>query len=195
MTQVDRSHYPVLNMLNTRYVIYNPEQPPLRNPFAFSNAWFVEQVRFVDNADAEIAALDELNPLREAVVDKRFSESLKGFTPAFDSTATIALESYRPNRLVYHTEAAHDQLAVFSEIYYQPGWSVTIDGKPADHFRADWILRSMVVPAGKHEVVFEFKPQGYIRAAYVSSISSFAILLLLVAAVMWSMRGLVKRTE
>ena len=186
---------PTLNMLNTRYVIYNPEQPPLRNPFAFGNAWFVEQVRFVDNADAEIAALDELNPLREAVVDKRFSESLKGFTPAFDSTATIALESYRPNRLVYHTEAAHDQLAVFSEIYYQPGWSVTIDGKPADHFRADWILRSMVVPAGKHEVVFEFKPQGYIRAAYVSSISSFAILLLLVAAVMWSMRGLVKRTE
>ena len=186
---------PTLNMLNTRYVIYNPEQPPLRNPFAFGNAWFVEQVRFVDNADAEIAALDELNPLREAVVDKRFSESLKGFTPAFDSTATITLESYRPNRLVYHTEAAHDQLAVFSEIYYQPGWSVTIDGKPADHFRADWILRSMVVPAGKHEVVFEFKPQGYIRAAYVSSISSFAILLLLVAAVMWSMRGLVKRTE
>lgn len=186
---------PTLNMLNTRYVIYNPEQPPLRNPFAFGNAWFVEQVRFVDNADAEIAALDELNPLREAVVDKRFSESLKGFTPAFDSTATIALESYRPNRLVYHTEAAHDQLAVFSEIYYQPGWSVTIDGKPVDHFRADWILRSMVVPAGKHEVVFEFKPQGYIRAAYVSSISSFAILLLLIAAVMWSMRGLVKRTE
>lgn len=186
---------PTLNMLNTRYVIYNPEQPPLRNPFAFGNAWFVEQVRFVDNADAEIAALDELNPLREAVVDKRFSESLKGFTPAFDSTATIALESYRPNRLVYHTEAAHDQLAVFSEIYYQPGWLVTIDGKPADHFRADWILRSMVVPAGKHEVVFEFKPQGYIRAAYVSSISSFAILLLLVAAVMWSMRGLAKRAE
>ena len=186
---------PTLNMLNTRYVIYNPEQPPLRNPFAFGNAWFVEQVRFVDNADADIAALDELNPLREAVVDKRFSESLKGFTPAFDSTATIALESYRPNRLVYHTEAAHDQLAVFSEIYYQPGWLVTIDGKPADHFRADWILRSMVVPAGKHEVVFEFKPQGYIRAAYVSSISSFAILLLLVAAVMWSMRGLAKRAE
>ncbi len=90
---------PSLNMLNTRYVIYNPEQPPLRNPFAFGNAWFVDQVEIVENADAEIAALNSLNPLVKAVVDKRFAEQLKGFTPALDSTATIHLESYRPNRL------------------------------------------------------------------------------------------------
>lgn len=177
---------PSLNMLNTRYVIYNPEQPPLRNPFAFGNAWFVDQVEIVENADAEIAALNGLNPLVKAVVDKRFADQLKGFTPALDSTATIHLESYRPNRLVYKTEAKRDQLAVFSEIYYDPGWNVTIDGQPASHFRADWILRSMIIPAGSHEVVFEFKPQGYITASYVASFSSFAILLLLVAAIIFS---------
>lgn len=177
---------PSLNMLNTRYVVYNPEQPPLRNPFAFGNAWFVDQVEIVENADAEIAALNSLNPLAKAVVDKRFADQLKGFTPALDSTATIQLESYRPNRLVYKSEAKQDQLAVFSEIYYDPGWRVTIDGQPASHFRADWILRSMIIPAGTHEVVFEFKPQGYITAAYISSFSSFAILLLLMAAIIFS---------
>ena len=158
----------------------------MRNPFAFGNAWFVDQVEIVENADAEIAALNTLNPLVKAVVDKRFADQLKGFTPALDSTATIQLESYRPNRLVYKTEAKRDQLAVFSEIYYDPGWNVTIDGKPATHFRADWILRSMIIPAGAHEVVFEFKPQGYITASYVASFSSFAILLLLIAAIIFS---------
>ena len=184
---------PSLNMLNTRYVIYNPEQPPLRNPFAFGNAWFVDRVQLVENADAEIAALNSLNPLTDAVVDKRFAEALKGFTPALDSTATITLESYRPNRLTYRTDAQRDQLAVFSEIYYQPGWNVTIDGQPATHFRADWILRSMIIPAGKHEVVFEFMPQGYVTAAYVSSFSSLAILLLLIVAIFFSVRKQFRR--
>ena len=81
-----------------------------------------------------------------------------------------------------HTE----QLAVFSEIYYAPGWQATIDGQPADHFRADWILRAMRVPAGEHTIVFEFRPQAYVTAAYVSSYSSFLILLMLVGAVGWT---------
>ena len=154
-------------MLNTRYIIYNPEQPPLRNPFAFGNAWFVDKVEVVENADAEIAALNTINPLTTAVVDKRFANEVKGFTPQLDSTATITLDSYRPNKLVYTTKTNSEQLAVFSEIYYQPGWEATIDGKPASHFRADWILRAMLVPAGEHQIVFEFRPQGYITAAYI----------------------------
>lgn len=178
---------PTLNMLNTRYVIYNPEQPALRNPFAFGNAWFVGDVQIVENADAEIAALNTINPLSTAVVDKRFEAEVKGFTPQLDSTATITLESYRPNKLVYSTKAKAKQLAVFSEIYYQPGWNATIDGKPVSHFRADWILRSMIVPEGEHQIVFEFKPQGYITAAYISSFSSFFILLLLLAAIGYSL--------
>lgn len=182
---------PSLNMLNTRYIIYNPEQPPLRNPFALGNAWFVDQVEMVANADAEIAALNRIHPLKTAVVDERFSDQVKAFTP--DSTATIRLDSYRPNKLVYTTQASTEQLAVFSEIYYHPGWHVMIDGKPASHFRADWILRGMMVPAGEHQIVFEFRPEGYVMAAYVSAYSSFIILLLLLAAVGYSVWQSTKR--
>ncbi len=186
---------PTLNMLNTRYIIYNPEQPPLVNPYANGNAWFVEEVRQVENPDAEIAALDEIDPKHIAVVEKRFADQLKGFTPQVDSTATIQLDSYRPNKLTYSVKSSTEQLAVFSEIYYQPGWKATIDGKPADHFRADWILRAMRIPAGEHQVVFEFRPQGYIVAAQVSAYSSFIILLLLIAIVGYSIWKEVKQPE
>ena len=176
---------PSLNMLNTRYIIYNPDQAPIRNPYAYGNAWFVDKVDIVENADAEIDALNTIDPLKTAVVDKRFAKDLEGFTPQVDSTATIVLEKYRPNRLTYKTKASSEQLAVFSEIYY-PGWKVTIDGKEATHFRADWILRGMLVPAGEHTIVFDFHPDTYVLAANVSAYSSFLILLLLIAAVGWS---------
>ena len=183
---------PSLNMLNTRYIIYNPEQPPLQNPFAFGNAWFVDELKVVENADAEIDALNTIDPRQTAVVDKRFQQEVEGFVPQKDSTATIRLEAYRPNRLTYKTQAATEQLAVFSEVYYQPGWQATIDGKEAPHFRTDWILRGMRIPAGEHTVVFEFRPSGYVTAAYVSSYSSFLILLLLIGAVGWSLWRYVK---
>lgn len=177
---------PSLNMLNTRYIIYNPDQPPIRNPFAYGNAWFVSEYKLVENADAEIAALNEIQPLKTAVVDKRFADDLMDFQPVPDSTAVINLTSYRPNRLTYSTSTNSDQLAVFSEIYYQPGWRVTVDGQPATHFRADWTLRAMIVPAGKHEIVFEFYPTAYVVAANVGAYSSFFILLLFIAAVGYS---------
>ena len=177
---------PTLNMLNTRYVIYNPQQPPLVNPYADGNAWFVKELVQVENADEEIASLDKIDPKKTAVVDKRFAGLIAGFSPQADSTATIQLDSYRPNKLAYSSQSQTEQLAVFSEIYYQPGWKASIDGKPVEHFRADWILRAMRVPAGKHEIVFEFKPEGYIVAANVSAYSSFLILLLLVASVVYS---------
>lgn len=186
---------PSLNMLNTRYIIYNPEQPPIRNPFAFGNAWFVSEVMMVENADAEIAALNDINPLKTAVVDKRFAADLDGFTPSTDSTASITLTAYRPNRLTYEAEVSSDQLAVFSEIYYQPGWRVTIDGQPASHFRADWTLRAMIVPQGKHEIVFEFYPEAFVVAANVSAYSSFLILLLLIGAMGYSAWSYYKKTK
>lgn len=186
---------PSLNMLNTRYIIYNPEQPPLVNPFAFGNAWFVQKVDIVANADEEIAALNTINPLHTAVVDKRFAADLEGFTPQPDSTATITLDSYRPNKLVYTSKTSSEQLAVFSEIYYQPGWTATIDGKPAPHFRADWVLRAMLVPAGEHQIVFEFKPEGYIIATNISAYSSFLILLLLLVGIGYSVVKYVKQAK
>ncbi len=177
---------PSLNMLNARYIIYHPEQPPLRNPFAYGNAWFVQKVEIVDNADAEIAALNNINPLEVAVVDKRFADDVAGFIPSVDSAATIVLDKYRPNKLTYSSKASREQLAVFSEIYYQPGWKAYIDGKPVPHFRADWTLRAMRIPAGEHQIVFEFYPDMYVVTAYIESISSFLILLLLIAAIGYS---------
>lgn len=177
---------PSLNMLNTRYIIYNPDQAPIRNPYAFGNAWFVDKVDIVENADAEIEALNTINPLQTAVVDKRFAKELEGFTPHKDSTASIVLEKYRPSRLTYKTKADSEQLAVFSEIYYQPGWKAFVDGKEVPHFRVDWILRGMLIPAGEHTIVFEFYPDTYVLAANISAYSSFLILLLLIVAVGWS---------
>jgi hypothetical protein len=178
---------PSLNMLNTRYIIYNPEHPPVVNPRAFGNAWFVRKAEIVENADAEIAALNTIDPLQTAVVDKRFADDLKGFTAAQpDSAAKITLDSYRPNHLIYTSKANSGQLAVFSEIYYQPGWKATIDGHPASHFRADWILRAMLVPAGEHRIEFDFRSEIYVATAYTSAIGSFLLLLLVIAGVGYS---------
>ena len=183
------THTPTLNMLNMRYLIYNPEAAPIRNPLAYGNAWFVQgEVKVVENADAEIAAMKSLDARRDAVVDKRFASALSGFTPQADSTASIRMVAYRPNKLTYKVQAQTEQLAVFSEVFYENGWHATVDGKPVDHFRVDWILRAMRVPAGEHEVVFEFKPQGYVLAANVSSYSSFLILLTVLGAIVYSVR-------
>lgn len=176
-------HIPSLNMLNTKYIIYNPDQPPLLNPYAYGNAWFVPSYKIAANADEEMSILQTLEPKQEAVVDKRFETELQGFTPRYDPTATIKLTSYRPNRLIYHSSTSSEQLAVFSEIYYQPGWKAYIDGVSAPHFRVNWILRAMRIPAGQHEIVFEFYPDMYVKAAYIESYSSLIILLLVLGAI------------
>jgi hypothetical protein len=180
------SQTPSLNMLNTRYIIYNPEHPPIRNQVAFGNAWFVPKVEIVENADAEIVALDTINPLEVAVVDKRFADELKGFTSVADTTATITLNSYYPDKLTYTSRTSSEQLAVFSEIYYQPGWKASIDGEPTAHFRADWTLRAMLVPAGTHQIVFEFHPDTFYTTATISRFSGLFILLLLIGAIGYS---------
>ena len=176
-----------LNMLNAKYIIYNPTQPPIHNPFAYGNAWFVSQGVIVENADAEIAALNEVDLLETAIIDKRFDAELKGFNPKADTTASIVQTSYRPNRLTYTSKSQSDQLAIFSEMYYQPGWNVTIDGQPASHFRVNWLMRGLCVPAGEHEIVFEFYPQGYVTAVNISTYSSFFILILVLFASLYSL--------
>ena len=112
----------------------------------------MDKVEVVENADAEIAALNTINPLTTAVVDKRFADEVKGFTPQLDSTATITLDSYRPNKLVYTTKTNSEQLAVFSEIYYQPGWEATIDWEARFSFPGGLDIKAMLVPAGEHQI-------------------------------------------
>jgi hypothetical protein len=186
---------PSLNMLNARYVIFNPEQPPIKNACAMGNAWFVDQFRTVDNADEEIASLDVIDPRKEAVVDKRFAALLEGLNLLPDTAARIVLESYKPNELVYSSKTEREQLAVFSEIYYANGWKAFIDGQPAPHLRVDWILRGLRLPAGEHQIVFRFDPDIYNRANVIASVSSAAILALILLAAGYSFRKMRKQKE
>jgi uncharacterized membrane protein YfhO len=131
----------------------------LQNPGALGNAWFVAEVKEVPNADAEIAALDNFNPKTTAIVDQKFKDKLTGWNPAFDSSATIKLTSYKPNDLTYESNSSSEQLAVFSEIYYDKGWNAYIDGKKSDYVRANYVLRAMRIPAGKHQIEWKFEPE------------------------------------
>ncbi|MFO7646119.1 MAG: hypothetical protein R6W95_17180, partial [Desulfosarcina sp.] len=140
------------NMLNTRYFIVNPQTDPLRNPFALGNAWFVEDYILVENADEELAALDEIDAATTAVIDKRFESFLEGFSFPEFSGSTIELVSYAPNRLQYKYSADQDEMAVFSEVYYDKGWNAYINGEKAPHFRANFVLRAMILPAGEHSL-------------------------------------------
>lgn len=163
MDSVDANKFRVLNMLNTKYFIFPAGQQrqtvPILNPHAYGNAWFVNKVQYVNNANEEIDALDSIIPTETAVVDARFKDVLKGTTESYkDSLSSIRLTSYAPNRLTYETNNAQDGIAVFSEIYYSDGWHVTIDGQPAELARADYILRTMYVPAGQHTIEMRFDP-------------------------------------
>lgn len=163
MDSVDANKFRILNMLNTKYFIFPAGQQrqtvPILNPHAYGNAWFVNKVQYVNNANEEIDALDSIIPTETAVVDARFKDVLKGATESYkDSLSSIRLTSYTPNRLTYETNNAQDGIAVFSEIYYPDGWHVTIDGQPAELARADYILRTMHVPAGQHTIEMRFDP-------------------------------------
>ena len=163
MDSVGANKFRVLNMLNTKYFIFPAGQQrqtvPILNPHAYGNAWFVNKVQYVNNANEEIDALDSIIPTETAVVDARFKDVLKGATESYkDSLSSICLTSYAPNRLTYETNNAQDGIAVFSEIYYPDGWHVTIDGQPAELARADYILRTMYVPAGQHTIEMRFDP-------------------------------------
>lgn len=151
----------VLNMLNARYfvVLGQDGQPQVqRNPEALGNAWFVDQYLLVKDANAEILALDKLNAADTAIIDQRFAAMVEGKNLERDSNSVITMEHqkpYNPDYVVYKTKTSKEQLAVFSEVYYAPDWRAYIDGKPAEYFRVNYILRAMVVPAGEHKIEFK----------------------------------------
>ena len=187
MDSVDASKFRVLNMLNTKYFILPAGQQgqtvPVLNPYANGNAWFVKNVQYVNNANEEIDALKTILPTETAVVDARFKDVLKGISEAHkDSLSAIRLTSYEPNHLVYETENAGDGIAVFSEIYYPHGWQVTIDGKPAGLGRADYVLRALYIPAGKHTVEMRFDPKS-LHVTEGIAYGALALLVIGIAAV------------
>ena len=183
MDSLDASKFPVLNMLNARYFIFPLEGGqtiPLRNPFALGNAWFVNEVVYVNNANEEIEAVHDINPTQKAIVDKHFNSVLKS-SVSVDSTCNIELVAYEPNALKYEVSSMNGGTVVFSEIYY-PGWQAYIDGEKTEHGRANYILRAMNVPAGNHVVEFKFDP-GSLHATETISYIAFALLALSVMVV------------
>lgn len=179
--------YQAMNMLNVKYVTYGPQRNnviPL--PAANGAAWFVNEVRTVNSPTEELAAITSTNTKTTAIVDgSRFKITV---TPQADSSATIVLSDYKPNKLTYESNNTTDGLVVFSEIYYPKGWVATIDGREVEILRANYVLRALQIPAGKHTIVFEFKPAPYYIGNKVTMASSWLVLLILVGTIVWSIK-------
>lgn len=173
---------PVLNMLNTRYFMFGKKGTEVvRNSNANGNAWFVQQVLTVNSADEELFGLSNINTRSTALVRNTFSKQLEGFNPVPDPNGSITLTDYKPDQLKYAFKSTSKELVVFSEIYYPDGtsWKAFIDGKPADHFRANYVLRAMIVPAGEHTIEFKFEPAYYKTGSTISLVSSALLLVAL----------------
>lgn len=178
----------IINMLNTRFIIVNPEGAPLTNRHAFGNAWFVDEVVAVENADEELEMVSTTDLGRIAVTDKKYIDALESTSFIGNNLDRVELVEYAPNKLTYSSSAASDRFVVFSEIFYEKGWKATIDGEPANHIRVDYLLRGMTVPAGDHTIVFEFRPGSYYAGERVSLAGSLILLLMLIGAIVMEFR-------
>ena len=176
----DQAQTPILNMLNARWFILSEGKIAMRNPAANGNAWFVDQLRFVPNADAEIAALKGLDTKTAAVADVRFKTQLDG-SPL--GTGSVQLTHYAPNELHYTAQTDKGGVLVLSEIYY-PGWTATIDGRPVDLGRVNYVLRALRVPAGRHDIRLEFRPTS-VAATDAVAYAALALLALALGFALW----------
>lgn len=173
-----RTGMPVLNMLNTRYYILNPEGAPLKNTYANGNAWLIKNLKVVKNADEELMGLSGLDTKTSAVVDERWKDQLGNFSPNPGSTGSVKMISYAPNKLVYDFNSNSEEVVAFSEVFYPYGWIATIDGQEVPHFRVNYVLRALKVPAGTHKIEFRFEPKSYITGEKISFASSVILILL-----------------
>ena len=178
--QIAKNNLETLNMLNTKYFIIadnNDEKQAQQNPDANGNVWFVENVILVNSANEEMKALDSLNTKTTAVLAKSKVSEHSNFIFEKDSTATIKLVKYDVTELIYQSKSSNEQFAVFSEIYYKDGWNAYVDGELTPHFRVNYVLRGMKIPAGEHKVEFKFEPK-VIQQGGLISLFSYIILIL-----------------
>jgi hypothetical protein len=192
--QIAKNNLETLNFLNVKYLIQTDKDGkefPIANPDANGNAWFVSQVKLVHSSDEEMKALDKFDSKNIAVINTKDFE-IKKTAFVKDSLATITLDSYQPNDLKYTSVNSKDGLAVFSEMYYKDGWNAYIDGEKAEHIQADYVLRALLIPAGKHTVEFKFEPQVVQTGSTISLVSSIGIFLLLIGGIYFERK---KNTE
>ena len=182
LEQNEHTDYEVLNMLNMKYAVVGNEQPMVvANPNAFGNAWFVDSVVIANTPNEESDALNTINLHNTLVTDVKFKDFVKDFQPNHDDNAKIQLTEYAPDYVEYDYSADKAGTVVFSEIYYPYGWNAYIDGQAADHFRANYTLRAMNVPAGQHHIRFEFRPATMEKWGKVSVASCYLIYLTILA--------------
>lgn len=191
MTRVNGdSLYPVLNMLNTKYFILplqNNQTVPLQNPYAFGNAWMIDRISYVDNANAELDALARIDLKHEAVADKRF-QSILGQSQPQGNVAKAVLTKYAPDQLTYSLETDKGGILVFSEVYY-PEWTATVDGHPVEVGRVNYLLRAIHVKPGRHEVVLSFFPQSVQRTELVAYIAYALLVFLTIGLIFWNRKS------
>lgn len=191
--QLINQNFEILNMLNTKYIIQqNPQTKKImaiENPDAAGNAWFVDRLEVVPDADAEMSALDDIRVKEYAVMDTRYTDVVSKSTWPSDSTASIRLTSYAPNKLVFESNRSTDGFAIFSDTYYQPGWNSYLDNDAVDHVRVNYVLRGMEIPAGTHEIVFEFRPTVIAKGNTIVYASSIALLLLILGSIALTVRN------
>ena len=189
--QLSKGNMEVFNMLNTKYFIsVNPatREPVAQiNPGAFGPVWFVKGIKYVNNSDEEMQALDSTRLRDTAVIQKKFQSQVKA-APQWDSTATIRLLENNNDVVKYESNASAPQFAVFSEIYYPRGWNVYVDGNKSEYTKVNYVLRGMTVPAGKHAIEFRFEPQSYKLGNTITTIAGILAYLLLIAAIVMEVR-------
>jgi hypothetical protein len=178
-----------LNMLNTKYLIYNKDAQPIINPHALGSAWLVEKLVAVNNADEEIAAIDGIDPAKEAVYDKKFAGLVS--SPDYSAAgSSIEKLKYMPRELIYKANIQSQVCAVFSEIYYPKGWNAYINGTLVPHFRVNYVLRAMILEPGEYEIIFRFEPSGFFNGSKVTFASSMLLILLIIGYIVQHIREL-----
>lgn len=180
-----------INMLNTKYVLINPEMPPLENPYACGNAWFVSKVKTVADANSEIKELEAFNPKAEVLLDQRYAGQLKDAS-GLDSTAVITMTEYSPKLMRYTSHSPVEAPAVFSEIYYPEGWVCRVDGNEVPIVRVNYLLRGAMIPAGDHTIEMSFEPAVFSKGGTYSLIGSILLLLAAGAAIALALRDWIK---
>lgn len=168
---------PVLNMLNTKYIIYNPQAQPIKNNYANGHAWFPNEIVWVENANEEIEKLDEINPKETTLIDKRYQNAIGDLKQSISNKNKIKLIEYQPNFLKYKSNTSTRELAVFSEMFYDKGWEAYIDGELQPIYRVDYTLRGLIIPEGNHEIEFKFLPKSYYTGEKIALIGSILLVL------------------
>ena len=196
MTKINGdSIWPVLNMLNTKYMIFplqGGQTVPLQNPYTYGNAWFVDKIQYAANANEEIEVIGKLNLRHEAVADVKFKTQL-GEAVEQDSVSIVTIKAYEPNELTYEVNSGKGGVVVFSEVYY-PGWTATVDGQPAELGRVNYILRALNVKPGKHDVVLTFKPKSVNTTETIAYVSYIILILVVLGAAFMEYRRRQKKS-